>query len=151
MDQKAYQDILDVAIQAEIEAHLFYHQVAEKVKSDFLRKLFLQFAAEEVKHREILEGFRNNKKAALSFKRVQDFHVSETVDEPPLSIDMKPADAIALAMKKEEAAMQQYTRLAQATMDADQKEIFLELAEMERQHKFKMETAFVDIGYPEVW
>lgn len=64
---------------------------------------------------------------------------------------MKPVDAIALAMKKEEAAMQQYTRLAQASMDAEQKKIFLELAEMEREHKTKMEAAFVDIGYPEVW
>jgi rubrerythrin len=151
MDQKAYQAILDVAIQNEIEAHLFYHQVAEKVKSDYLHKLFLQFAAEELKHRDILEGFRNNKAAALSFKRVQDFQVSETMDEPPLSITMKPADAIALAMKKEEAAMRQYTQLAQAAMDEGQKKIFLELAEMERMHKTKMEAAFVDIGYPEVW
>lgn len=151
MDQKAYQDILDVAIQNEIEANLFYHQVAEKVKGDYLRKLFLELAAEEQKHRTILEGFRNNKKAALSFKHVADFKVSETVDEPPLSIDMKPADAIALAMKKEETAMEQYTKLAQAAMDEEQKNIFLELAEMERGHKAKMEAAFVDIGYPEVW
>jgi rubrerythrin len=151
MDLKTYHDILDVAIQGEIEANLFYHQVAEKVKSEFLRNLFLQFAAEEIKHRDILESFRNNEKAALSFKRAQDFQVSETVEEPPLSIDMKPADAIALAMKKEEAAMQQYLRLAQATIDEEQKKIFLELAEMEREHKTKMEAAFVDIGYPEVW
>jgi rubrerythrin len=151
MDKKAYQDILDVAIQNEIEANLFYHQVAEKVKDDYLRKLFLELAAEEQKHRIILEGFRNNEKAALSFKRVADFEVAETVDEPPLSIRMKPADAIALAMKKEEAAMQQYTKLAQAAMDEEQKNIFLELAEMERGHKAKMESAFVDIGYPEVW
>jgi rubrerythrin len=29
--------------------------------------------------------------------------------------------------------------------------IFLELAAMERDHKAKLEAAFVDIGYPEVW
>jgi rubrerythrin len=151
MDRKAYQSILDMAIQAEIEANLFYHQVAEKVKDDYLHKMFLRFAQEELKHRTILEGFRDNEEAALSFARVQDFQVSETVDEPTLSIDMKPADAIALAMKKEQAAMQQYTRLAKAGSDAEQTKIFLELAEMERDHKVKLEAAFVDIGYPEVW
>lgn len=83
MDLKAYHDIIDVAIQAEIEANLFYHQVAEKVKNDYLRKLFLRFAGEEVKHRNILEGFRDNANAALSFARVEDFQVAETVDEPP--------------------------------------------------------------------
>jgi rubrerythrin len=151
MDKKAYQSILDMAIQAEIEANLFYHQVAEKVKDAYLHEMFLRFAREELKHRTILEGFRNNEKAALSFARVQDFQIAETVDEPSLSIEMKPADAIALAMKKEQAAMQQYTRLAKASTDAEQAKIFLELAEMERDHKANLEAAFVDIGYPEVW
>ena len=100
MDKKAYQSILDMAIQAEIEANLFYHQVAEKVKDAYLHEMFLRFAREELKHRTILEGFRNNEKAALSFARVQNFQIAETVDEPSLSIEMKPADAIALAMKK---------------------------------------------------
>jgi rubrerythrin len=54
-------------------------------------------------------------------------------------------------MKKEQAAMKHYTQLADACTDPDQKNIFLELAAMEREHKNKMEAAFVDIGYPEVW
>ena len=66
-------------------------------------------------------------------------------------MDMQFADAIALAMKKEESAMRQYTQLADASEDSAQKQIFLELAAMEREHKAKMEAAFVDIGYPEVW
>jgi rubrerythrin len=33
----------------------------------------------------------------------------------------------------------------------DRKKLFYELAAMERGHKSKMESAFVDIGYPEVW
>ena len=35
--------------------------------------------------------------------------------------------------------------------DADKRQVFLDLAAMERDHKLKMETAFTDIGYPEVW
>jgi rubrerythrin len=151
MTSKAYNDILELAITAEIEAAQFYREVSRKTGSHFLRELFLTFSEEEQKHRRILENFRDDPSLEIAFEKVPDFHVSETVETPALSIDLKPADAIALAMKKEEAAMRQYSLMAEAAADPKQKELFLELAAMERGHKAKMEQAFVDIGYPEVW
>jgi rubrerythrin len=73
------------------------------------------------------------------------------MEAPELTLAMKPQDAIALAMKKEQDAMEHYTQLADACTEQDQKKVFLELAAMVRGHKNKMEAAFVDIGYPEVW
>jgi rubrerythrin len=151
MGQKAYLAILDRAIDSEIEAARFYAGVAEMTSNEFLKEMFTTFSREEEKHRRILEGFRNDPTAVISFKKTSDFGVSETVPEPALSPDMQPAEAIALAMKKEESAMRQYTQLAEACKDANQRQVFLELASMERDHKAKMEAAFVDIGYPEVW
>ena len=146
-----YDDILHRAIEAEMEAAQFYLDVAEKTENTFLKDLFLTFSKEEQKHRRILEGFLNDPSVAVTFEKVPDFHVAETVEAPALSMDLSPADAIALAMKKEEAAMKQYTALADVCNNADRKKLFLELAAMERGHKAKMESAFVDIGYPEVW
>ena len=151
MDKKTYRNILDAAIQSEIEANVFYQEAAAKVGNDYLKQMFLTFAQEELKHRRILEGFRDNEDTALHFKRVPDFRVAESVDDPPLSVEMNPTDAIKLAMKKEEAAMRHYSELAEVCSDAGQQKVFLELAAMEREHKAKMEQAFVDIGYPEVW
>lgn len=153
MDQNTYQVILSGAIERELEAHRFYQQVAQKVEDGYLKEMFRSFAAEELKHRDILQGFAGKVDMAIHFVRVPDFHVSETVDAPDmaLSIQLKPADAIALAMKKEEAAMRHYTQLAEACTDQAQQKVFRELAAMERSHKLKMEKAFVDIGYPEVW
>ncbi len=151
MDNKTYLKIIDDAIQGEIEAYHFYLDVSKKTENEFLKNLFLSFSAEEQKHRRILEGFKKDTSAMVSFAKVPDFHVAETVPEPALSMDMKPVDAIALAMKKEQAAMEHYTQLAEACSDADRKKVFMELAAMEREHKSKMESAFVDIGYPEVW
>ena len=85
------------------------------------------------------------------FSESRDYKVAETVDEPELSMAMKPADAFALAMKKEEAAMKQYTGMAEMCDDEGKRQVFLDLAAMERDHKLKMESAFIDIGYPEVW
>jgi rubrerythrin len=153
MDQDTYKAILAGAIERELEAHRFYQQVAQKVEGTYLKEMFGRFAAEELKHRDILQGFAHRAGMAIHFASVPDFHVSETMDAPDmaLSIQLKPADAIALAMKKEEAAMRHYTQLAEACTDTDQQKAFLELAAMERGHKLKMEKAFVDIGYPEVW
>ncbi len=151
MKSNGYQDILDQAIAAEMEAAQFYLDVSQKTDNAFLKNLFLTFSEEEKKHRQLLEGFRNDPSLEISFDQTPDFHVSDTVDEPKLSITMKPADAIALAMKKEEAAMRQYSRLAEACTAPQRKKLFLELAAMERGHKAKMESAFVDIGYPEIW
>jgi rubrerythrin len=151
MGQKAYLAILDRAIDSEIEAARFYARVAEMTTNGHLKEMFTAFSREEQKHRRILEGFRNDPATVVSFEKVPDFGISETVPEPTLSADMRPADAIALAMKKEESAMRQYTRLADACNESAQRKVFLELAAMEREHKTKMESAFVDIGYPEVW
>ena len=151
MKSKTYQAILDQAIEAEIEAAQFYLDVSQKTDNTFLKDLFLTFSGEEKKHRKILETFRNDPSMEINFDQVPDLHVSDTVQDPTLSIDMKPADAIALAMKKEEAAMRQYSQLAETCANPQHKKLFLELATMERGHKAKMESAFVDIGYPEIW
>jgi rubrerythrin len=151
MNHKKYLEILERAIDSEIEASRFYAQVAEMTTNSFLKEMFAAFSREEQKHRSILEGFRNDPATAIHFEKVADFGISETVAEPTLTPEMQPAEAIALAMKKEESAMRQYTQLADACNDASQRSVFLELAAMEREHKSKMEAAFVDIGYPEVW
>lgn len=151
MNPKEYKKILRGAIQAELEAHNFYKEVSQKVADPHLKEMFLSFSDEELKHKKLLEAFESGAKGTLQFKEVPDFNISETVDKPKLSIDMKPKDALALAMKNEEEAMTQYTLLAEAATDPEIKETFRQLAAMERDHKHQIETAFTDIGFPEVW
>jgi rubrerythrin len=151
MNRGEYEKILADAISAEIGAQRFYQEVADKMTDTYLKKMFTEFVAEEKKHEEILRGFSSSVPDHLPFMENRDFMVAETVDTPQVSSAMKPADAFSLAMKNEETAMKHYTALAEGCTDPEQKQIFLDLAAMERAHKFKMEKAFVDIGYPEVW
>ena len=151
MNLSEYKDVIKFAMANEVEAQKFYADAAEKLRNPALKKMFLQFSEEEKKHREILKGIYVSNSIGDYFGEETDYKVSETVDEPELSMDMKPADAFALAMKKEAEAMQQYTAMADDCPDAEKKKVFLDLAAMERAHKRKMDDAFVDIGYPEVW
>ena len=151
MELAAYKEVIKFAIANEFEAQKFYQNAADCVQDPHLKEMFKGFAIEEKRHAEILTGILSHAAVGVYFHDGSDLKVSETVDRPKLSIDMKPADAIALAMKNEEDAMRQYTELAAACSDPEKKKIFLDLAAMEKGHKLRMEKAFVDIGYPEVW
>ena len=151
MDAAIFKKIVDMAIANEIEAREFYQAASEKIKEPHLKEMFQGFAREEKGHELLLRNLLSRGTMSLNFKETTDYKVAETVDEPRLSMDMKPADAIALAMKKEERAMKEYNWLAEQCEDAAQKKVFLDLAAMERGHKLQLEEMFVDIGYPEVW
>jgi len=62
---------------------------------------------------------------------------------------MSYVDGIALAMKKEEEAMKMYTKFAEASIDADLKNTFSQLAKMEKGHKLKLETLYNNSAYNE--
>jgi len=151
MDAKEFERIMDFAIAAEIEAYEFYNEVAQSTADKSLKVLFTEFAEEEKGHRLTLESLKNKQIQNFSFAGATDYKIAETVDAPRLSLSMKPADAIALAMKKEEEAMKMYTGLANAASDAEHKNVFMSLARMEAGHKAKMEDLYNQTAFPECW
>lgn len=151
MDIKEFDVIMDMAIAAEVEAYEFYTNVAAISKDASMKKIFAELAQEESGHKVSLESIKVKELQNFSFTAATDYKVSETVEMPKLSMDLKPADAIALAMKKEEEAMKMYTGLANAATDADKKAIFISLANMESGHKAKMEDLYTQTAFPEVW
>jgi len=152
MDLEKYKQVISDAIQGEIEAKKFYEKISKKIKDDYLKELFEIFAREEKKHEQILTRILSQEKMDNSFFNFnKDFKVAESFEMPEVNEDMNLKDAIGIAVKNEEIAMKQYTTLAENCDDEALKAIFLDLAAMERNHKFKMEKSFVDVAYPEVW
>jgi rubrerythrin len=145
-------DIINFAIEKEIEAYEFYQDAAQKIASDAnLKKTFKDLAAEELKHRKFLQDFLEGDVYEFHLADVADYHVSETAEKPKLSTEMKFADAVALAMKNEEEAMNMYAGLASASLNGQQKELFAELSKMEEMHKVRLEEIYVNASYGEVW
>ncbi|HWP98076.1 MAG TPA: ferritin family protein [Syntrophomonadaceae bacterium] len=149
--KETYQDILSMAIRDEVEAFEFYDSVAHKVFDRSLKQIFSELAGEEQKHRQLLQAFLENPAIPLRFKENIDYKVSESVALPQLSMEMKPADAIALAMKKEEEAMKAYQEFSRVSSDPDQSQAFSELAAMEQGHKTKLEKLYTNMAFPEIW
>ncbi len=151
MNREDFDELLAGAIEREVEAKEFYEGLSKKAKDPFIKELFADLSRQELGHQEVLERFRYDDTLQMNFQKVEDWKISETVPMPDLSLEMKPRDAIALAMKKEEAAAKLYTDLARSCKSAEHKNLYLNLAAMELGHKHRLENAFVDIGYPEVF
>ncbi|HNJ81378.1 MAG TPA: ferritin family protein, partial [Methanoregulaceae archaeon] len=87
----------------------------------------------------------------LKISASKDYKIADSVKAPTLSADLKPLDGIVLAIKKELEAMQMYTQLADAQTDPEQKNLFTDLAAMERGHKARLEDIYTNMAFPESW
>ncbi|MBN1630209.1 MAG: ferritin family protein [Thermoleophilia bacterium] len=143
--------IFEAAIQNEEEAYDFYSEVAQRATNPVVRQTFAELAGDELGHKVFLQGCLKDSCMLRDFPVGPDYKVAEATPLPDLSIELKPADALALAMKKEEMAARGYEALAKDAPDADQRKVFENLAKMEIGHKTRLETLFVDIGYPEAF
>ncbi|MBN1326578.1 MAG: ferritin family protein [Candidatus Cloacimonetes bacterium] len=152
MNQDQFEKLIDIGIKREKEAHEFYRFAESKVNDKAIRSIFHQLAEEELNHKKILEKFRNNPELPARIKAPDvNYFLAEETDLPDLNDKMTPAQALALAMKKEQQAVQFYQKLAENSSDPDVKNICLDIASMELGHKQKLENAYVDIAYVEAF
>ena len=144
-EESSIDDILDFAIEREIEANQFYQDLAGRVRNPAMRKVFEDFAREELGHKARLETMKADKTAAPSSQKVSDLRISDYVVDIDPEPDMDYQDALILAMKKEKAACDLYTELAQAVEDNASKDILLSLAQQEAKHKLRFEREYDDV------
>jgi len=151
MDAEQFDRIIQDAIQGEIEARDFYAAAADRVEAPAVKEIFARLSKEEDGHRHRLQTIKSDPMAKMEFQKVEDFGVAEEQDWPKLSLEMSPAEALQLSIKKEQAAMENYQTLASSIENAELKKVFVELSEMERGHKVYLEKLFINVAYPEAW
>jgi len=151
MNREEFKKIVSFAIDCEKEAYDYYSNVSEKSKDNSIKGIFKDLAAEEKKHRTMLEEFLVKTPEDIHFKESKDYKFVEAMPTPALTADLKPIDGIVIAIKKELDAMQMYTQLANASLNEEKKKLFLELASMERGHKSRLEDIYTNMAFPEAW
>lgn len=145
---------LEVSVLKEQEAHDFYQAAARQVKDQSLRDLFEQLAEDEIGHRLFLEKLLEEGRPPQTIKaQPHDYKLAEEVieDKPDLAIDMPFKEAVALAIKREEEAMQTYAEMAQEAGPGEMGDLFTNLKNMEQAHKTALESVYMNIAYAEVW
>jgi rubrerythrin len=139
---KNVEEILDFAIRAEQEAVNFYTDLAARSKNEQIKKVFLEFAGEEMKHKSRLLGIKDEKNLVLSGETVRDMKIADYLVDIAPKPDMPYADALILAMKKEKKAFQLYSFLSEEIKDPFMKGLFLTLALEESRHKLRFEIEY---------
>lgn len=137
-------EILDFAIEKEIEAHQFYTELAAKMENPAMRKVFEDFAAEEMGHKAKLEAVKAGDYEVRD-EQVASLGIADYVVVGGPQPDMNYADALVLAMKKEKAAYRLYLDLAAIAQAEELTNLFLALAQEEAKHKLRFEIEYDDV------
>ena len=140
----SFEDVLDFAIEREMEAVQFYTDLAQQMKNPSMRDVFETFAKEEQGHKTKLEAIKLNKEVQ-SAKNVVDLHIADYVVEVEPGPEMDYQDALVLAMKKEKAAFRLYLELANQVANEEHKSLFLSLAQEEAKHKLRFEIEYDEV------
>lgn len=146
-DFKNIDDVLDFAMQSEQEAFEFYNSLSENAKSEEMKKVFLQFAKEELGHKAKLNHIKQygaNEYKDKTTAKVSDLKISDYIVDVFPKPDMSYSDALIVAMKKEKAAFKLYMDLSDLFDAEELKQTFLLLAMEESKHKLRFELEYDD-------
>jgi rubrerythrin len=139
---KTIDDILDFAIEAEQESVDFYTYLAGQAANEPMKRVFIDFAMEEMKHKARLNDIRASNTYSLPVEKIRDLKIAEYIVDISPSPGMSYQDALILAMKKEKSAFRLYLLLSEETADPVMKNLFLSLAQEESKHKLRFELEY---------
>jgi rubrerythrin len=107
-ESSSVDEVLEFAIDREIEANQLYMDLAQQTGNAAMRKVFEDFAREELSHKAKLEAMKKGKAVTLA-PVTPDLKIADYVVgvEPMPNMDYK--DALILAMQKEKASFHLYT------------------------------------------
>ena len=139
---KTFEEVISFAIEKEAGAVALYEAASKMVKRTSAKAMFDEFAAEERKHREILENLEKQDVSEYTLEKIPDMKISDYLHDVEFRPDMDYQDILILAMKREEKSKSLYTHLANITDDPEMKKLFQALVQEEAKHKLKLETEY---------
>ena len=143
MSENRALDILKSALLLERRGRAFYSQAARNSNGRAVKAFFEMMAEEEKRHIEMLSGqFAVCREqgcfAPFSHPEAHHGEVAESVISDDLKSQIAAADyeaaAVSAAIAMEERAVRLYSRRAEETDDAEEKKLYLWLADWEREH-----------------
>ena len=134
--------VLDFAITREQEAFDFYHTLARKTTDSAMVHMLTGFAEEEAGHKRRLEAVKEGETYLSARKEVLSLQISDYLVDVEPKPDMSFQDTLVVAMKREKAAFQLYTDMAETMQDAKLSELFSSLAQEEAKHKLRFELVY---------
>jgi rubrerythrin len=135
-------DVIKFAVEREETAYQLYKNAAERTDSISARKVFTELAHEEAGHKQAFEKL--DLQTAHEYKIVDrpDMKIADYLVDIPFRPDFTYAEILHFAMKTEENAYKLYREAADAMSDPGLKKMLQVLADVEKEHKRRIEELY---------
>jgi rubrerythrin len=139
------------AIEKEKEAQKFYQEAADMVDKEAIKEFFLELKHDEIGHEKmlmrVLEEMRSGQMTIGNIREVSedslaDMGISRYLKAKELKPKVNYQEAMVVAMKKEEEAWKNYTKMSKMSDNDDLKDLFLLLAQVEAGHLRRIEAMY---------
>jgi rubrerythrin len=135
----SYEDILAFAVAKERGARAFYRTWADRAEDEDVRQLLHELADDEKGHAQRLAEI--DVRALMNEgPPPDDFRLADLIEETLPSEGMTLIDALAVAIQREQRAIELYERLRRHATRGEA--LFAALADDERRHKHRLELRY---------
>ena len=134
-------DILNYAIEREIESKKFYDQLTRRIEKKEVRKVIKNFALDEYQHKLRLEDIRDSK-ISFTDDDAGSLELANCLDDVEPHAEMSYKELLAFGIRKEDKSCRLYTQLAQYSKSMKFKEVFSQLAQEEAHHRLNLELEY---------
>ena len=134
---RSVDEVLDFAINAEIEVHNFYMKLSDFVENSEMAKVLSDLALDELEHKAKLETVKAGE-IEIDEEEIGNLGITDNVKDVIPDAKMSHIDLLLMGIKKEEAARKLYTDLSTIA----QGDMFLKLAQEEAEHKLRFELEY---------
>ena len=144
-------ELLDTAIYKEIAAQAFYIAGQERTNDTGAQTLMQELAEEELHHQKWLTGLKDKGTEKLHWnkEKVSNLMISEYLVGGDSLADASLQDTLIFAIKREQQAVEFYSRMISAIHNQNAKHLCEQLVHQELRHKLKLEIFYDDMYYRE--
>jgi len=146
------EEILQEAIQGEVESYELYTHAVDLVKTDHIKDTLRELAREELGHKANLERMLANpahmrrQVKRLQKAPIQDYKIGDHLLVQPLGPDSTFQDVCIFASRKEQGSYELYRDLAEQN-EGDVRGLFEAMAKDELRHKNLVEGWYEEVVY----
>jgi rubrerythrin len=138
----SFQDVIDFALECEIESVNFYKHLQLIAKQKPTISFLKELEEMEMEHVAILNSLKPEDASQNNLKTTIDLKISDYLVEPVIKPDSIYQEILLVAIKREEAAHNLYLRLASESSLGSVCRTFMKIASEEALHKLKLETVY---------
>lgn len=136
------EEVVAFAVEREETAFQLYSRAAELSVNPSAKKMFLELAQEEATHKDVFARIDADKLEDLKLCKLPEATIGQYLKDVPFRPDMSYQEILTYALKAEEGAYQLYKAAAGATDNTKLQKTLLAFAEVELNHRRKIESLY---------